>query len=484
MTDKKNLAGGERALELAAAMERVAQPYRLPTGLEAQLTAMQTSLKPWMDAARHLEDVDPYRRGIRAAMEKNGIMGKTFNEVTQTNMATSMAQNKAIQQHMDEASARRLTVVAQSRSMLEEARRALAFPFAEETVASITALSPFAKMKKDLDTLMRPYRDVQATQAALAALDPYRSFLGATERTRGIEAISLNAMDAGMSSALERMQRRSAIPDYTEQLAAINSPFRARAGVIEQFLSSYASTAKEFAQLNDSRGIMAAAARAAEWDAPYKALSKSLEHLTDPFGGSSVRAIWESVTRPGLREELLAAAAQLQDSEDAGEEVVSLVQGVTEEVSKALTAQDAVDQIVLAIQATNEPRHKWILAVFFLPLLFLFVSPFWNSYVDFHMKKSLEGVSTQAANKQVKEAAREAVGDLRLLRDYRFVSAQSLAVRSEPKARGQALGQLRLGQTVHVLGKEGDFTLVVWQSEDGNSELKGWVFSRYLKRFQ
>ncbi|MEF9949464.1 MAG: SH3 domain-containing protein, partial [Comamonas sp.] len=124
------------------------------------------------------------------------------------------------------------------------------------------------------------------------------------------------------------------------------------------------------------------------------------------------------------------------------------------------------------------------LASIFLPILFFLASPFWNSYVDFHVKKNREGTSTQATNKQVKEAAREAVGDLRLLHDYRFVTAQSLAVRAEPKARGQALGQLRLGQTVHVLGKERDFTLVAWRSEDGNAELKGWVFSRYLKRFQ
>ena len=160
------------------------------------------------------------------------------------------------------------------------------------------------------------------------------------------------------------------------------------------------------------------------------------------------------------------------------------MQGVVKEISTAQTKQEAADRIVLAIEGMKEPLHQKILQVIFYPFLLALLFSFVNSYVDFHVKKSLEGASTQAANKQVKEAAREAVGDLRLLRDYRFVSAQSLAVRSEPKARGQALGQLRLGQTVHVLGKEGDFTLVVWQSEDGNSELKGWVFSRYLKRFQ
>ena len=83
----------------------------------------------------------------------------------------------------------------------------------------------------------------------------------------------------------------------------------------------------------------------------------------------------------------------------------------------------------------------------------------------------------------MKEAAREAVGDVRILSDFRFVSAQSLAMKNGPKARAPVVGQLRFGQTVRVLERERDFTLVVWRSEDGKVELQGWVFSRYLKRF-
>ena len=63
------------------------------------------------------------------------------------------------------------------------------------------------------------------------------------------------------------------------------------------------------------------------------------------------------------------------------------------------------------------------------------------------------------------------------------MSAQSLALRLGPKAKAQAIGNLRFGQTVRVLDKERDFTLVVWRSEDGKVEIQGWVFSRYLKRF-
>ena len=371
MTDIKNLMGGAGQLELAEAAERAAKLYRLPAGFEAQLSALEARMKPWRSIAKQLEGFDPYR-GIRAAMEKNGLWGKTFNEVAKTNMGAYLAQLQA---------------------------------------------SP------------------------------------------------------GLNRAIK-------------QLAEMDSAVKANAERFAQALAPGASLVKLFEDSERSRAIMAAAV---DWQASYaNGIAGLSERLRSSLGDSSLQAFLEHIAKasePHEQEEILAAA-QMLDEEGAVEEVAQLAQNAAEGISKALTSQEAVDQIVRAIEATQEPQHRWILVAIYFPLLLLFVSPFWNSYVDFHMKKHLEGAPTQAANKQVKEAAREAVGDLRLLRDYRFVSAQSLAVRSEPKARGQALGQLRLGQTVHVLGKEGDFTLVVWKSEDGNSELKGWVFSRYLKRFQ
>ena len=372
MTDIKNLMGGAGQLELAAAAESAAKLYRLPAALEAQLSAMEASMKPWRDIAKQLEGFDPYR-GIRAAMEKNGLMGKTLNEVTQTSMGAYLAQLQA---------------------------------------------SP------------------------------------------------------GLNRAIK-------------QLAEMDSAIKANAERFAQAFAPSTSFAKLFADSNRNRAILAAAA--VDWNVLHaKGFAGISDRLRDSLGDSSFQALLANMAKASERrgEEQILAAAQLLDEEGVSEEIGQLVHGVAEGISKALTTQEAVDQIVQGFKAAQEPLHRWILASIFLPILFFLASPFWNSYVDFHVKRSLEGAATQSANKQVKEAAREAVGDLRLLHDYRFVTAQSLAVRAEPKARGQTLGQLRLGQTVHVLGKERDFTLVTWRSEDGNAQLQGWVFSRHLKRFQ
>lgn len=119
----------------------------------------------------------------------------------------------------------------------------------------------------------------------------------------------------------------------------------------------------------------------------------------------------------------------------------------------------------------------------FVPVLIGILFTFVNPIGDFYVKKLLEDTPKQEATKNIKNAARETVGDIRLLKDFRFVGTESLALRNAPKAKAVTVGQLHFGQTVRVIEKERDFTLVSWQSEDGKIELQGWVFSRYLKRF-
>ena len=82
---------------------------------------------------------------------------------------------------------------------------------------------------------------------------------------------------------------------------------------------------------------------------------------------------------------------------------------------------------------------------------------------DFYVKRALEASSKQEANKNMREAGREAVNDLRLLREHRYVRAKHLAVMVAPKARGAVVGNLQFGQIVRVVESERDFSLVTWR---------------------
>jgi len=358
-----------------------------------------------------------------------------------------------------------LSALADGESALQAAKRYTSTGVAAEFAA--------------LQAAMRP---VEAFRKQLQVLDTARSIRTTMEQ----HELADMRMRAAESSALEEFRRHAEMSSAEARFAALDFDILARTKAIEEMLSPSKMVAKYLEELTGSRALKLAAEQAPKWGDSYKELAGALERFKEPLGISSARALLESMAKAskpfGVRR-LLDEAAQLPESEAAREEVVHLVRGVTDGVSSALTLQDAVGLIVQAIQATKEPLYQRLLCIVLVPILIATLFAFVNSVVDFHTKKWLEGAPKQDATKQVKQAAREAVGDVRVLNDFRFVSVQSLAMMSGSKARAPVVGRLRFGQTVRVLERERDFTLVVWRSEDGKVELQGWVFSRYLKRF-
>ena len=85
--------------------------------------------------------------------------------------------------------------------------------------------------------------------------------------------------------------------------------------------------------------------------------------------------------------------------------------------------------------------------------------------------------------KAIKETAREVAGAPYLLSDYRYVSAKVLVVRQNPRARSPEIGRLQFGKPVKVIQKGNDFSLVLWTDRESGVEIQGWVFSRYLGKF-
>lgn len=338
--------------------------------------------------------------------------------------------------------------------------------------------------------------ELASMQAALKSWEGIRKQIGAIESSRGMLAaiekmgltadISRRVVPESLSSLIEKIQFHPEMGNVFKKIEQINVPLPVSIGLIGNSFSNNPIIGEYFKSVIGNIKIQPAWTNSDKWSASNSALISAIEGFKNSFAGSSMQELWESVNKASgfFDVDEIQPEPSLLDADSAREEIGQLVYGVTEGISKALTTQEAVDMIIRRVNSAREPRNRWILVSIFFPLLLWLVSPFFNSYVDFHVKKSLESASNQEASKLVKEAARETVGDLRLLREYRFVASKTLSVMSSPKSKSQVLGQLRFGQTVHVLEKERDFTLVVWRSEDGDAELKGWVFSRYLKRFQ
>jgi hypothetical protein len=328
-------------------------------------------------------------------------------------------------------------------------------------------------------------------QRQLALSDPLRDFRESLTKTWGVD----------FGTQVKRLSEETLGENFRRQMKAlvsnfgsVGSPEDARASFMksaagintEQLLGGW--TPQKFLQELAGQSLHKQfAEQAARWRTPHEDLARSLRQFHEPLDWSSARQLLEtfahapSVTGLGKR---------LEDGEDAVEDPAAreqedeAVQELVAKIETQPTLQEAVSQMLLAIERNKQPALQVFLVGILLPVLLAVCSVLSAPYVDFHVKRALETSSKREDNKTVKEAAREALHDLRLLQDFRFVGAKCLQVMATARARGPVIGNLQFGQVVRVVEKERDFTLIAWKSEDGKAELQGWVFSRYLERFR
>lgn len=171
---------------------------------------------------------------------------------------------------------------------------------------------------------------------------------------------------------------------------------------------------------------------------------------------------------------------------DGGEEREAAA--AAEEITKAATGEptlkEAVDQIIAAIETQQHPAVKVLLWLYFKKVLEILINGAVGAVMSVYITSAMTpGASAQAETKVVKEVARQVVGAPELLMEYRYVSAKVLIVRQNARALSPEIARLTFGKTVKLLKKEKDFALVVWRDHESGAEVHGWVFARYLGKF-
>lgn len=168
--------------------------------------------------------------------------------------------------------------------------------------------------------------------------------------------------------------------------------------------------------------------------------------------------------------------------EKATNEAEEVVRSITQVASGEPTLKDAVDQIIAAIQAQQNPTVQLMLFLFFRKVLDWLIAGAIGAAMGYYAPQMLDK-SPQATSKAVKEIARDAVGVPDLLVEYRYITAKVLIVRQNPRALSPEVGRLTLRNVVKLVKKDKDFTLVLWTDKESGAEIQGWVFSRYLGNF-
>lgn len=127
---------------------------------------------------------------------------------------------------------------------------------------------------------------------------------------------------------------------------------------------------------------------------------------------------------------------------------------------------------------------KWALLKFMLYVMLPLAISISANLAMPHVEQYLKQNTAVTQRVQAKEIKQLSMGDLRIaLRDCRFVTATTLALRGTPNARAKQIDTMRFGQVVTVISIKADWTEISYEYGDGQV-VTGWVFTRYLEKFR
>lgn len=300
---------------------------------------------------------------------------------------------------------------------------------------------------------------------------------------------------------LREVLERTAIPKHVQEMLDGTSIATQAQRMLEQYLpkNPLAQHAEKVRWAGGQDSVSEATKAHEKYLAPVTAQLEWLEKLqSQALGTLSIQDIGRQFEQSNPAFAAMDAARKSLDTlwgslreidfsasgadEEAMKEAKAAAQSITLAASGEPTLKEAIDQIISAIQTQQKPAVQLMLFLFFRKVLDWLIGGAIGAVMGYYAPQVL-GESPQAVSKAVKEIAREAVGVPELLIEYRYVSVKLLIVRQNPRALSPEVGRLTFGKAVKLVQKDKDFALVLWTDKESGAEIQGWVFSRYLGKF-
>ncbi|TFZ08932.1 hypothetical protein [Ramlibacter humi] len=190
----------------------------------------------------------------------------------------------------------------------------------------------------------------------------------------------------------------------------------------------------------------------------------------------------ETVVGPRLATTLVQQFIKIPDAEEGALPTASAATAHAALFVLDAPTLEGAYRALAKVLSSLDPVQQLFLTVFIGPLLVGLVYAFVNPIAEHWLKKKwLDDDSPQGRKKRARQEAVAAVGGTSVLAEFRMVSTQNLVVRASAAAKGKKVAALSFGTAIRVLRRAGAFTLIEWSSGDGS--VTGWVYTRYLKRF-
>lgn len=201
-------------------------------------------------------------------------------------------------------------------------------------------------------------------------------------------------------------------------------------------------------------------------------------------------ALQESAAMKAVREMTLLFATQ--DSVVITEHINKLL---TESSDSVEVKNDSVEQAVVKLaQVTLSNNNGGFLSWYdnqpssIQLIVTLILSYFLNIFSNLSMplyenwEYLFQRETPRVATKLVSQAANKEY-DIDELNHYRFVVVSVLNVRGEPSIKSEVIDELKNGMVVKFITKSKRWTQIEFLCNETNERKIGWVFSRYLRKF-
>ena len=330
--------------------------------------------------------------------------------------------------------------------------------------------SPMSRLIRDAQEspLMKSMRAFQDSPMAKLIRDAQESPLMKSMRAFQDSPMAKHMRDAQESSLMKSMRALQDSPTMKLLRDVQDSPLMKSMQAMQR-----SSTLQSIAKIDHGHSIRAI----------KSAISFDLESMSEVIASSS----WLTIDEAFLTDFEPASDKTLTDDRSplTREEINGLIVQATE---NAINKSDKQLQHFL-LELKNEiatlkiPTLEKIIIAVLVPILVGIILSAITPVVDDYVKKHLGNQERQLV-KDIKKSTAYHISREVDISDFRFVSTQKLPIRVNPSARSPKIGQLVLGDTVTLVKKNKDWTLVTWQDQESEATIQGWVFSRYLKKFR
>ncbi|NAW65201.1 SH3 domain-containing protein [Photobacterium halotolerans] len=376
-------------------------------------------------------------------------------------------------------------------SVMDKVMAAMTRPSATEIVLQ-SLTSHQSIMDKAMTAMARP----SITEMALQSLTPHQSILdkamAALARPSATEMAlqSLTSHQSVMDKAMAALARPSATEMALQSLASYQSVMdkvmaaMARPSAIEAALQSFTS----HQSIMDN--ALAAMARPSAIEAALRSLTThqsimdnaavTMMSLGSMFvnNGSDVNHTMQQMSDIILHEKI-SNIFNINDLDVNFELDSETIESTVTELGAVSLPENKSD--ILEWYNKQSPAVQLVIGLFLGYWVSVLCNLSMPLYEDWsHIFTSTD--SRQASKQVVHEARNE--HDINDLKSYRFVIASVLHVRSNPTINSEILDELKNGKPVRFIEKSKRWVLIEYWCDDTGEYRKGWVFARYLLRFE